>query len=136
MKLMTHSSRNSLRTGGFTIVELLVVLAAIALLLSIAAPRYVQHLDHARDVALKLNLRQMRDAIDKFYSDQSRYPATLAELVERKYLRAVPEDPVTRRTDTWVSVPPKVVSGEGAGVFDVRSGALEKAQDGSTYASW
>jgi general secretion pathway protein G len=136
MRPACPSSNTVHRLAGFTIIELLVVLAAIALLLSVAAPRYVQHLDHAREVALKLNLRQMRDAIDKFYTDQSRYPATLEELVERKYLRAVPEDPLTQRSDTWVSVPPKVASGEGSGVFDVHSGASERAEDGSSYASW
>lgn len=122
------------RTLGFTVIELLVVLAAIGLLLAVAAPRYVQHLDTAREVSLKQDLRAMRDAIDKFYSDQSRYPATLDELVDRRYLRAVPADPMTQRGDSWVLVPP---SGKPAGlVFDVRSGAKGLARDGTAYASW
>ena len=124
----TNSSR------GFTIVELLVVLAAVALLLSVAAPRYIQHLDTAREVTLKQDLRQMRDAIDKFYADQARYPANLDELVLKRYLRSVPVDPVTDRSDSWVlGAPGNAASGA---VFEVRSGAPGKARDGSLYASW
>lgn len=115
-------------------IELLVVLAAIALLLSVAAPRYIQHLDNARDVALKENLRQMRDAIDKFYADQSRYPATLDELVTKRYLRGIPADPLTQRSDSWVIVAPGDKA-KGA-VFDVKSGARGQAGDGSAYAAW
>lgn len=122
------------RASGFTVIELLVVLAAIGLLLAVAAPRYVQHLDTAREVTLKQDLRAMREAIDKFYSDQSRYPATLDELVDKRYLRAVPADPMTERGDSWVLVPP---SGKPVGlVFDVRSGAKGLARDGTAYASW
>jgi general secretion pathway protein G len=120
---------------GFTVVELLVVLAAIGLLLSVAAPRYVQHLDHAREVALREDLFQMREAIDKFYGDQQRYPATLGELVTRRYLRQVPEDPLTGRVDSWVTQATPA-SAAPAGVVDVRSGAAGTAQDGSAYASW
>lgn len=119
---------------GFTVIELLVVLAAIALLLSVAAPRYVQHLDAARDVALKENLRQMRDAIDKFYADQARYPVALDELVTRRYLRSLPVDPVTQRADSWVIVAP--ANRAQGGVFDVRSSAPGQARDGSLYATW
>jgi general secretion pathway protein G len=125
----------SMKTRGFTVIELLVVLAAIALLLSVAAPRYLQHLDTARDVALRQDLREMRDAIDKFYADQSRYPLALEELVKRRYLRSVPADPLTDRTDSWVLVAPPEGKAGGA-VYDVRSGAPGQARDGSPYASW
>jgi general secretion pathway protein G len=123
-----------LRAVGFTVIELLVVLAAIALLLSVATPRYMQHLDAAREVTLKEDLHQLRDAIDKFYSDQARYPANLDELVAKRYLRSVPEDPMTQRTDSWVVAAPGG-NAQGA-VFDVRSGAKGRSRDGSTYASW
>jgi general secretion pathway protein G len=125
----------AMKARGFTVIELLVVLAAIALLLAVAAPRYVAHLDHAREVALRQNLHGLRDAIDKFYGDQGRYPANLEELVLKRYLRALPEDPVTQRTDSWVLLGPNGQPGSGA-VFDVRSGAPGKALDGSAYASW
>lgn len=121
---------------GFTVIELLVVLAAIGLLLSVAAPRYVQHLDHAKEVALRHDLRAMRAAIDQFRADLGRYPAGLDELVARRYLRAVPIDPITMRSDSWLTVPPAVATGEQAGVADVRSGAAGQAREGGAYASW
>jgi general secretion pathway protein G len=119
---------------GFTIIELLVVLAVIGLLLSIAAPRYVQHVDNAREVVLKQDLQQMRLAIDKFYADQGRYPATLDELVVKRYLRAIPEDPITGNATSWTIVAPPQ-NGTRA-VFDVHSGARGESRDGSTYAAW
>jgi len=126
--------RPLLARRGFTVIELLVVLAAIGLLLSIAAPRYMQHLEIAREVALREDLHQVRDAIDKFYADQARYPKDLAELVTRRYLRDVPADPMTQRVDSWVIVSPPNAS--GAGMMDLRSGAAGRALDGSTYATW
>jgi general secretion pathway protein G len=120
---------------GFTVIELLVVLAAIGLLLGVAAPRYIAHLDQARETVLKQNLRGIRDAIDKFYSDQGRYPGNLQELVTKRYLRALPEDPITQRTDSWTIIAPNGHSGSDV-VFDVRSSAGGMALDGSTYASW
>lgn len=127
-----------MRRKGFTVIELLVVLAAVGLLLAVAAPRYVQHLDAAREVTLKENLRAMRDAIDKFYGDQGRYPGALEELVTKRYLRAVPTDPLTGSAGTWRVVAPNGASSgaQDAGVFDVRSGAQGQARDGSTYAAW
>jgi general secretion pathway protein G len=119
---------------GFTVIELLVVLAAIGLLLALAAPRYAQHVDTAREVALKHDLQQMREAIDKFYGDQARYPATLEELVTKRYLRAVPLDPVTQSTTSWVVIAP--ANQPGGAVYDVRSGARGQSRDGSAYASW
>lgn len=122
------------REHGFTIIELMVVLACIGLLLSIAAPRYVQHIDHAREVTLRQDLRQLRVAIDQFRADQMRYPQTLEELVTRGYLRGVPVDPMTGSAETWHL---DAAPGEGAGtVADLHSGATGVAQDGSSYASW
>jgi general secretion pathway protein G len=119
---------------GFTLIELLVVMAALGLMLAIVAPRYAEHVDRAREVALKQNLHAMRDTIDKFYSDRARYPLSIEELVVEGYLRAVPLDPVTDRTDTWVWIAPRNAS-QGA-ISDVRSGAVGSAMDGTAYASW
>jgi general secretion pathway protein G len=127
-------SRPHVRASGFTVIELLVVLAAIGLLLAVAAPRYSQHVDQAREVALKHDLRALRDAIDKFYADQARYPATLDELVVKRYLRGLPVDPITERTDSWLILAP---TGQASGaIFDIRSGAKGTARDGSAYATW
>jgi general secretion pathway protein G len=126
--------RLHVRAWGFTVIELLVVLAAIGLLLAVAAPRYSQHVDQAREVALKQDLRALRDAIDKFYADQARYPATLDELVVKRYLRGLPVDPITERTDSWLILAP---TGQASGaIFDIRSGAKGTARDGSAYATW
>jgi len=119
--------------SGFTVIELLVVLAVIALLMSIASPRYMQHLDTAREITLKADLHQMRDAIGKFYTDQGRYPVDLKELVAKRYLREVPADPMTDRVDTWVLVAPD--NKAGGGVFDVRSGAQGQARDGRSFSA-
>lgn len=118
-----------LRTG-FTLIELLVVMSILGLLLSLALPRYFRSLDHAKAVALAENLRVMRMQIDRFHGDRGRFPETLTELVEQRYLRDLPLDPMTDSRDTWVIVPP----GDSAtGVMDVRSGARGQTRDGVAY---
>lgn len=119
---------------GFTLIELLVVMAALGLLLAVAAPRYVEHVDRTREVVLKRNLFSLREAIDKFYADRARYPADLKELVQQRYLRQVPVDPVTDRSDSWLLLPPPGASSSAVG--DVKSGAKGVSRDGENYASW
>ena len=121
------------RAAGFTLIELLVVMAAIGWLLAIVAPRYVDHVDRAREAVLKQNLAGLRDAIDRFHADRDRYPTDLHELVQERYLREVPLDPLTDRRDTWTLRAP---SGQPGVVFDVRSGAPGQARDGSRYGQW
>ncbi|MFL9984051.1 type II secretion system protein [Paraburkholderia sediminicola] len=119
---------------GFTLIELLVVLAIVATLLSIVAPRYVHQTDRAKEAALKANLLVLRRALDEHYSDTGKYPENLSALTERHYLRALPVDPVTNRSDSWVPV-----SGpdeDDKTVVDVKSGARGKALDGTEYDSW
>ena len=122
------------RDRGFTVVELLVVLAVIAVLASVAAPRYLRHLSQAQEVALRQSLVTMREAIDHFHADQGRYPASLQELVAQRYLRALPVDPLTARSDSWVLVSP--ASRQPGQLADVRSGAEGQAADGTPYAAW
>jgi general secretion pathway protein G len=121
------------RRSGFTLIELMVVMAAIGLLLALTAPRYIEHVDRTRETVLRHNLAGMREAIEKFRADRGRDPATLQELIEQRYLREVPLDPVTERRDTWVLVSRP---GAGSGVADVRSGAEGKGRDGEAYAAW
>lgn len=119
---------------GFTLVELMVVMAIIALLLALALPRYFNHLETSRETILKQDLAVMRDAIDKYHGDKGRYPDSLDELVSERYLRALPVDPISERADTWQVVPP---SGDEAGaMYDIKSGAPGNARDGSPYADW
>lgn len=125
---------NGKKHSGFTLVELLVVMAIIALLVSIAAPRYFHSVDKAREASLRANLTVMRDSIDKYYSDHGRYPNQLQDLVEKRYLRAIPVDPLTDSDRSWVIVAPK--SADQGGVADVRSGAEGKSAAGSDYSSW
>ncbi|MEO6823635.1 MAG: prepilin-type N-terminal cleavage/methylation domain-containing protein [Nitrosospira sp.] len=120
--------------SGFTLIELMVVLAILMLLLTVAAPRYFTGVDRAKEVALKQNLAVMREAVDKFYGDQSRYPHTLEELMERKYIRAIPVDPLTESTKTWIIVPPS--DDTPGGLYDLHSGATGTAMDGSNYGDW
>ncbi len=126
--------RGKIRCCGFTLIELLVVLAIVALLISIALPRYFQHIDASKEVVLRENLQTTRDAIDKFYGDQGRYPDGLEELVSRKYLRALPIDPVTGSNSTWKLAAPD--DGSKGSVYDLKSGAEGAAKDGVPYSEW
>ena len=125
-------NRNSLR--GFTLIELLVTLSIIALLLSIAAPRYFGSVARSEEAVLKQDLTLMRDAVDKYYSDTGRYPASLDDLVAKKYMRSLPTDPITRSASTWIVVAPADLK-QGA-VFDVKSGAKGAGLNGRPYEQW
>jgi general secretion pathway protein G len=132
--LSRPSAVGRLACRAFTLVELIVVMAIIALLLTIAVPRYFHSTDKAREAVLKENLAQMRTAIDQYYADRGAYPDRLEDLVERKYLRRIPEDPITETSSSWVALPP--TDGKLSGVFDVKSGAPGTALDGSSYSDW
>lgn len=119
---------------GFTLIELLVVLAVLAILASIVAPNYLERVDGARETVLRKNLYGLREALDQFFRDKGRYPKDLKELVDQRYIRAVPEDPITGRADSWLLLPSQ--SGQGGGVFDVRSGSTGQARDGTPFAQW
>ena len=119
---------------GFTLVELLVVLAIIAMLLTLAVPKYFVGIERAKEATLKHNLNTIRESIDKFYADTGHYPKTLDDLVERKYIRKLPIDPITESESTWVITPPETpMPGD---VYDIHSGALGIAIDGTQYADW
>ena len=119
---------------GFTLIELLVVMSIVALLLAVAVPRYFHSVTRAKEAVLKENLALIRDALDKHYADTGAYPANMEALVARKYLRRVPEDPVTESAGTWVLVPPE--KKEQGGVYDVRSGAPGNSLAGDAYGTW
>lgn len=118
---------------GFTLIELLVVLAIVATLLAMAAPRYFNSLENARETSLRQNLAVMREAIDHYRGDLGRYPDNLQDLVTRRYLRSIPPDPITGQADSWILVPPE--SGEGR-LRDIKSGATGNSRDGTAYANW
>ena len=133
---MLHIQRSMAgrRVSGFTLIELLVVMVIIALLISIAAPRYFNSLEKSKEAVLRQDLSTMRDAIDKYYGDNDKYPDSLDDLVSKKYLRKLPVDPITDSATTWVVVPPE--DPELGGVFDLHSGAPGNGRDGTPYSSW
>lgn len=110
---------------GFTLIELVIVMTTIALLLTLAVPRYFQAIDNGKINVQRQNIATIRDSIDKFYGDQARYPQTLEELVRMKYLRAIPVDPMTETSD-WVVVAPQDLT--LGGVFDIRSAWRSKTE--------
>ncbi|WP_313177094.1 type II secretion system protein [Massilia sp.] len=123
------------RTRGFTLIELLVVLGIVALLLTLAVPRFFPSVDKTKETILLDNLRNTRAVIDQYHADTGRYPDSLEQLVEKKYLARVPVDPVTESESTWVVVPPEA-DGEPGAVYDIRSGAPGNGRDGRPYAEW
>jgi general secretion pathway protein G len=120
--------------SGFTLIELLVVMAIVAMLASLIAPRYFESIDRAREAALRVNLKTLRDAIDKYHGDTGRYPESLMTLVEARFVRVVPTDPMTDSTETWVLIAHP--GGSFAGVYDVRSGAEGTGRDGTKFSTW
>jgi general secretion pathway protein G len=122
------------KRAGFTLVELMVVMAIIAMLLAIAAPRYFHGVDKSREAVLRENLSLTRQALDKYFSDNGKYPDALEDLVSKKYLRSLPLDPVTDSSATWIIIPPDAAV-KGA-VFDIKSGAPGIGRDGSAYKDW
>lgn len=126
--------KSRLECNGFTLVELLVVMAIIAMLLSLAAPRYFNSLDKSKEAVLRENLAMTRQAIDKYFGDNGKYPDVLDDLVAKKYLRTLPMDPFTDSTRTWTIVPPDAP--EKGGVFDIKSGSPGKGGDGSALQDW
>jgi len=124
---------------GFTLIELLVVLAIVATLLTLAVPRYFKSVENSKDAVLMENLRTTRETIDKYYGDTGRYPDKLEDLVEKKYLRALPYDPITSSTETWLIVPPENAEkedGPKGKVYDIKSGAPGNSHDGTPYTEF
>ena len=131
--------RRPAREGGFTLIELMIVMALIVILASVGLTVYGNSVTRAKESVLKEDLFRMRDAIDQYYSDKGKYPTSLQDLVSEKYLRAVPVDPFTNSADTWREVPaepdPNNPTSQ-SGVYDVRSGSDLRALDGTNYADW
>lgn len=118
--------------SGFTLIEILVVLAIIALLLTLAVPRYFHSIETSKEAVLRENLHTVRDTIDKFYGDTGRYPENLDEMVERHYLRALPVDPITESTTTWLILPPE--SDYEGSVYNIKSGAPGATSSGVPFS--
>lgn len=131
---MESLMRSGNQQRAFTLVELLVVLSILALLLTLAVPRYFKNIERAKEATLKQDLETMRKGIDQFYADKGRYPDSLESLKSLHYINKLPIDPFTESNDTWLIIPPEAPL-EGQ-VYDVRSSSDGKAEDGSAFADW
>lgn len=132
--------RQSVRAArGFTLVELLVVLSLISILAAMGLVQYRNSVRLAQESVLKTDLFRMRDAIDQYFADKGKYPATLDSLVSEGYMRRIPEDPITQSADTWQTIPAEPDPANPSmepGIYDVKSGAQGTALDGTAYSDW
>lgn len=124
---------------GWTLIELLIVMALIVVLSAVAMVGYQNSVQRAREAVLKDDLFKMREAIDQYYADKQKWPSSLQDLVTDGYVRKIPEDPITQSADTWQTVAaeadPANPTAEG-GIYDVKSGSDKLALDGTPYAEW
>jgi len=120
---------------GFTLIELMLVLVLIALLASLVTPVVVRPVDQAKEATLKEDLFVMRKAIDDYFADHGNYPDNLNRLVEERYIRRLPLDPFTERSDTWIQVQ-NTGDDQREGVIDVHSGSDAESSEGIPYSAW
>ncbi len=126
---------HQLNERGFTFIELMVVLAIMALLSGLVAAVSVGKIRQSKESALKEDLHNMRKALDDYYADKGKYPVKLQDLVDQRYLRSIPEDPLTDSQDTWQAVVSQDPDPKG-GIVDIHSGSDEKTADGKNYSDW
>lgn len=124
---------------GFTLVELMIVMAVISILLTIAIPAYLQSIKRAKEAVLKEDLHTMRNDIDQYTVDKEKAPQSLDDLVQAGYLKTIPIDPMTSRSDTWITSESDTlmsINETQGGIDDVKSGAQGLAMDGTSYNTW
>jgi general secretion pathway protein G len=124
----------AIRNNGFTLIELIVVMAVVGLLVAVALPRYMGSVEKSKETVLRHTLSVTREALDKFYADTGKYPESLDTLVAKRYLRSLPIDPLTESTGTWTVVAPD--DPEKGNVYNIRSGADGSGRDGKPYRDW
>ena len=132
-------SRIRRRDAGFTLIELMIVMAIIGVLLVVAVPSYISAIRHAREAVLKEDLQVLRAAIDSYTMDKQKAPQALDDLVQEGYLKTIPEDPMTRSASTWVTDSSDAMHSldqTDPGIDDVHSGSQETGSDGQPYNTW
>ncbi len=131
--------RSRLKTAGFTLIELMIVISMILILISVAIPIYTQSIARAREAVLRQNLFTMRSVIDQYSMDKQKAPQSLDDLVQAGYLKQIPTDPMTNSKDTWQTVQEDVlvsVDQNQPGITDVHSGSEANGSDGTAYNTW
>lgn len=142
-----HRARRSSGEGGFTLLEMIIVVTMIGILATIAIPALLHSPRRAQEAVLKTNLRTIRDVINQHYADKGQYPTSLEALVDEGYVRTIPIDPITKSSETWQLVYDEVEEGEEPaetdlpedgepGIVDVYSGAEGTSLDGTPYSEW
>lgn len=127
---------------GFTLIELIIVFTLIGILVGLALPQFQSGTRRAREAVLKENLYVLRTLINQYYTDKMKYPASLQTLVDDGYLREIPRDPITKSSETWITIPEilnpeDMLSGmEIPGIVDVQSGSERTATDGTFFNTW
>jgi len=132
-------SRRRRQDAGFTLVELMIVMAIIGVLATLAIPSFVGALRQAREAVLKEDLHVLRTAIDSYTADKQKAPQSLDDLIQDGYLKSIPEDPMTHSKDTWVTNTSDTLSSvdqTDPGIDDIHSGSQDTGTDGQPYASW
>ena len=127
------------RDAGFTLIELMIVMAIIGVLVVVAVPSYIGALRHAREAVLKEDLQVLRAAIDSYTMDKQKAPQALDDLVQEGYLKTIPEDPMTRSASTWVTDSSDAMHSldqTDPGIDDVHSGSQDMGSDGQAYSTW
>jgi general secretion pathway protein G len=136
---MEHPTPSGSLRRGFTLIELMIVMAIIVILIGVAVPFYQKSITRAKETVLHNNLAAMRNVIDEYTYDKQKAPQSLRDLVTDGYLRDVPKDPITGSADSWKVIQEdagQAVSSTEPGIFDVRSGSSQKSLDGTNYSDW
>ena len=131
--------RNRRQDAGFTLMELMIVMAIIGILATLAVPSFIGAVKSAREAVLREDLHVMRAAIDSYTMDKQKAPQSLDDLIQNGYLRAIPEDPMTHSKDTWVTDTSDAmysIDQTDPGITDIHSGSDETGGDGQPYSSW
>ena len=139
MRIGKWRSRQGFSREGFTLIELMIVMAVIVILISVAIPFYQKSIIRAKETVLHNNLAAMRNAIDEYSYDKQKAPQTVQDLVSGGYLRAVPKDPITGGSDTWKFImedSSQSVDSSEPGLFDVQSGSQKMSLEGTPYSDW
>ncbi len=136
----TQKIRRNQLQQGFTLLELLIVMMIIAILASIAVPAYMGIIKHSREVVLKEDLHTLRNAIDQYTYDKQKAPQSLDDLVQAGYVKVMPVDPMTQRSDTWIAGQSQnytsIDESDSGGINDVHSGSQQVSSEGTTYNTW